>query len=221
MSERDLVSIALNGWKPTIQCYVAMDRPTKITDILKSPTAQPTFGTNHQAANDNMVLTLQEELRAVREQLQFMTIQQAKTVAVVTAVPDNNQVRLDTACSQCNHRGDEHHREPRYHKPTAGTGIALKVETAAYTGTAGTDRVIPVAIETEATETATMTMRNITAMTIKTIQVSGSQVAAHNVMADSLAGVIKTCHHCNRKGHIKPTCWLYNSDRKKDAKPCK
>ena len=67
MEERDLVSIIINGVHPNIRYYLVMDRPQTTADIIKSPASQPNFG---NAANmdpsGSSVLTLQEELRAVR-----------------------------------------------------------------------------------------------------------------------------------------------------------
>ena len=213
LSERDLVSIALNGLNPTIQRYVAMDRPTKIADILKSPAAQPNFGTNHQASNENMVLTLQEELRAVREQLQLMTIQQAKTVAVATAAPDNRQVRFDTACSNCNHRGNEHHREPRHHTPN-GRNWDRHRSSSRDRNRQRNDRDRSRDSSRNRDNYRDNDKRNShdnksKCQSCGSTECNGRQTCwARN----------KTCHHCNRKGHIKPACWLYNSDRRKDMR---
>ena len=82
MSEKDLVSIVLNGIDPSIRQYIVMDRPTKIQDILKSPATQQDFMVTQQ--HGGTIMVLQEELRALREQLSSMTLQQAQVAATAT-----------------------------------------------------------------------------------------------------------------------------------------
>ena len=105
MSEKDLVSIVLNGIDPSIRQYIVMDRPTKIQDILKSPAAQQDFMVTQQ--HGGTIMVLQEELRALREQLSSMTLQQAQ-VAATTTHQHHVKFQDEQPCRTCHESRTRH-----------------------------------------------------------------------------------------------------------------
>lgn len=117
MAEKDLLSIILAGARPEVRKYLAIDRPESIGDVLKSPAAQPTFSTEHQPS----VMTFQDEIRALREQVTKLTLQNSiPRVAVAdTPVSSTPKVRFeDQACQKCGKpdhcQGDSLSRKSRF-----------------------------------------------------------------------------------------------------------